>query len=280
MKNERISYHESVRRIHERIKADGMNNIWDRYEAQGMGGDPDKRCPFCMGGVRCDLCSNGPCRADVEKDKRGVCGITGDGMAMRMMLLRNVLGASTYHYHTEQTIRTLNATVSGQTPFTITDPKKLRAFAGRLGLDTQGDMNNVANWLADFVEADFHRKSGEHSEIVDKLAPPERKQRWQDLNIFPGGIYTEMMLSTSSCLTNVDGYYASLALKAMRLGIAMAYQSQIVNEYCQDILYGVPEPHTMRVDLGVLDPEYVNILPNGHDPCLGFAMVQLARNEG
>jgi len=29
-----------------------------------------------MGGVRCDLCSNGPCRADAEKDKRGVCGIT------------------------------------------------------------------------------------------------------------------------------------------------------------------------------------------------------------
>jgi carbon-monoxide dehydrogenase catalytic subunit len=33
----------------------------------------------------------------------------------------------------------------------------------------------------------------------------------------------------------------------------------------------------MRVDLGVLDPDYVNILPNGHEPFLGFAMVQLAR---
>lgn len=86
-----------------------------------------------------------------------------------------------------------------------------------------------------------------------------------------------MMFSTSSCLTNVDGYYASLALKAMRLGIAMAYQSQIVNEYCQDILFGIPKPHMMRVDLGVLDPGYVNVLPNGHEPFLGFAMVQLAR---
>lgn len=33
----------------------------------------------------------------------------------------------------------------------------------------------------------------------------------------------------------------------------------------------------MRVDLGVLDPDYVNALPNGHEPFLGFAMVQLAR---
>jgi carbon-monoxide dehydrogenase catalytic subunit len=33
----------------------------------------------------------------------------------------------------------------------------------------------------------------------------------------------------------------------------------------------------MRVDLGVLDPDYVNVLPNGHEPFLGFAMVELAR---
>jgi len=57
----------------------------------------------------------------------------------------------------------------------------------------------------------------------------------------------------------------------------MAYQSQIVNEYCQDVLFGLPRPHRMRVDLGVLDPEYVNVLPNGHEPFLGFAMIQLAR---
>ena len=88
-----------------------------------------------------------------------------------------------------------------------------------------------------------------------------------------------MMLSTSSCLTNVDGFYASLALKAMRLGISMAYQSQIVNEFCQDILFNIPKPHKMRVNLGVLDPDYVNILPNGHEPFLGFAMVQVARES-
>jgi carbon-monoxide dehydrogenase catalytic subunit len=71
MEGNRISYHQSVRQVYERIKKDNMNNIWDRYEAQGLGGDPDKRCPFCMGGVRRDLFSHGPCRADVAKDKRG-----------------------------------------------------------------------------------------------------------------------------------------------------------------------------------------------------------------
>jgi len=127
------------------------------------------------------------------------------------------------------------------------------------------------------VEADFNHKADEPSQIVEALAPDERKKTWKKLDLFPGGIYGEMMRATSSCLTNVDGYYVSLALKALRLSIAMAYQSQIVNEYCQDIMFGVPRPHKMRVDLGVLDPDYVNALPNGHEPFLGFAMVQLAR---
>lgn len=256
-----------------------MNTVWDRYEAQGFGGDPDKRCSFCQAGARCDLCSNGPCRADALQNKKGVCGITADGMAMRMMLLRNVMGASTYHYHTDQTVKTLRATAKGKTPFKISEHEKLTEFAERLGISTAGSGNDIAIRFCDFVEADFNRKYYEPSQIVEALAPHERKDRWKELGIFPGGIYGEMMLATSSCLTNVDGYYVSLALKAMRLAVAMAYQSQIVNEYCQDILFGIPEPHEMRVDLGVLDPEYVNVLPNGHEPFLGFAMVQLARTE-
>ena len=277
MEGDRISYHKSVRKVYERIKEDGMDNVWDRFEAQGMGGNPDQRCLFCMAGIRCDLCSNGPCRSDVAKDKKGVCGITADGMAMRMTLLRNVMGTSTYHYHTEQTIKTLRATANGKTPFQIMEKDKLKAFARRLGADTSGSEKDVALRLCDFAEADFNRKFDEPSQIVEALAPEERKAVWRKIDLFPGGIYGEMMRATSSCLTNVDGYYLSLALKAMRMGIAMAYQSQIINEYCQDILFGIPRPHKMRVDLGVLEPDYVNVLPNGHEPFLGFAMVQLAR---
>jgi|GEM_PF-2199543 len=38
MREDRISHHESVRKAYERIKKDGLTNIWDRYEAQGLGG--------------------------------------------------------------------------------------------------------------------------------------------------------------------------------------------------------------------------------------------------
>lgn len=185
MEKDRISYHDSVYRVYNRIKEDGMNNVWDRYEAQGMGGDPDRRCPFCQKGVRCDLCSNGPCRADASKDKRGVCGITADGMAMRMMLLRNVMGASTYQYHTEQTIKTLRTTAQGKTPFEIKEPEKLKTFAGRLGVDTSGSIGDIAINLCDFVESDFNCEYGKPSRIVEKLAPKERQDTWNKLGIYP-----------------------------------------------------------------------------------------------
>jgi carbon-monoxide dehydrogenase catalytic subunit len=277
MDRSRISHHPSVLKAYERIKKDGITNIWDRYEAQGMGGNPDQRCAFCMAGTRCDLCSNGPCRSDAAKDKRGVCGIKADGMAMRMMLLRNVMGAATYQYHTDQTVKTLRATARGKTMYKIREPEKLKTFAKRLGLSDAGTAEDVALRLCDHVERELNKKYDEPSDIVERLAPPERKDLWRKLGIFPGGIHGEMMFATSSCLTNVDGYYLSLALKAMRLGVAMAYQSQIVNEYLQDVLYGIPRPHKMRVDLGVLDPDYVNVLPNGHEPFLGFALVEVAR---
>jgi carbon-monoxide dehydrogenase catalytic subunit len=277
MEKSRVSHHASVLKAYERIRQDGITNVWDRYEAQGMGGNPDQRCAFCMGGTRCDLCSNGPCRADAAKDKRGVCGIKADGMAMRMMLLRNVMGAATYQYHTDQTVRALRATAQGKTMYKITEPAKLKTFAKRLGLADTGTAEDVALRLCDYVEREFAKKYDEPSDIVEKLAPAERKDLWRKLGIFPGGIHGEMMFATSSCLTNVDGYYVSLALKAMRLGVAVAYQSQIVNEYLQDVLFGLPRPHKMRVDLGVLDPDYVNVLPNGHEPFLGFALVEVAR---
>lgn len=279
MESDRISYHESVRTVYERLKADGMSNVWDRYEAQGFGNDPDKRCAFCQAGARCDFCSNGPCRADASRNHRGVCGINADGMAMRMMLLRNVMGASNYHFHAQQAVRTLRATAEGKTPFSIAEPDKLRTFAGRLGIDATGSDAEVALRLCDFVEEDFHRFTYEPSRIVEQLAPPERKEVWKRLGLFPGGIYGETIVVTAASLTNVDGWYASHAMRAMRLGVAMAYQSQIVLEYIQDILYGIPQPHPMRVDLGVLDPDYVNILPNGHEPFLGFALIDLARTD-
>lgn len=47
----------------------------------------------------------------------------------------------------------------------------------------------------------------------------------------------------------------------------------------QDILFGTPMPHEVEVDLGIMDPDYVNIAFNGHQPWIGVATLQKARQE-
>ncbi|GAI49931.1 unnamed protein product [marine sediment metagenome] len=96
--------------------------------------------------------------------------------------------ASTYHYHTDQTIKTLRATATNKAPFEIKEPGKLKDFAARLGIDTSGSESRIAIRLCDFAEADFNRKYYEPSQTVEILAPQERKDTWRKSGIFPGGI--------------------------------------------------------------------------------------------
>ena len=45
----------------------------------------------------------------------------------------------------------------------------------------------------------------------------------------------------------------------------------------QDILFGTPMPHEVNMDLGIMDPDYVNIVFNGHQPWPGVATILKAR---
>ena len=97
-------------------------------EAQG---DGHKRCKFCEQGIRCSLCSQGPCRI-TEKAPRGVCGIDADGMAMRSFLLQNTMGTAAYTYHAGEVMKTLAQATPGGT-YEIKDWSKLELLAGVVG---------------------------------------------------------------------------------------------------------------------------------------------------
>jgi carbon-monoxide dehydrogenase catalytic subunit len=117
----------------------------------------------------------------------------------------------------------------------------------------------------------------EPSKMVEVFAPSKRRPVWNKLEIYPSGVVHEEQNAVASCLTNVDGDYVSLAKKALRLGLATIYTAQIGLEMVQDILFGTPEPHEVNVDLGIMDPEYVNIVFNGHQPWTGVATLLKAR---
>jgi len=53
----RVSYHDSVEEMLVRIRDDGLSSVFSRWTEQEK-----IRCKFCLEGVSCQLCSQGPCR--------------------------------------------------------------------------------------------------------------------------------------------------------------------------------------------------------------------------
>ncbi|MFO8079397.1 MAG: carbon monoxide dehydrogenase, partial [Armatimonadota bacterium] len=266
-----VSQHETVNQQYEVMVADDATNVADRYDAQG------KRCPFCESGLRCSLCSQGPCRI-TPKAPRGVCGIDAAGMVMRNMMHINQMGLAAYSHHTKEVAKTLIATGEGKTPFGIADESKLDMLAAVLGVD-EADVNQRAVAVGQGILDSMAQPFEEESVWVEALAPESRKELWRELGIFPGGPLYELQDATTRGMTNIDGDYISLAKASLRMGIATFYGVQVPLEMGQDAIFGTPTPHTSHVDLGVIDPDYVNILPNGHEPFIGFALVQAAESE-
>ena len=270
---ERRSYHDSVEEMLIRIRDDGLSSVFSRWDPQEK-----IRCNFCLAGMSCWLCTNGPCRINEKSGAdMGVCGIGPDAMAMRNMLIRNVMGAATYGHHAFEAFRTLKATGEGKTPFHITDTVKLKKLCDTVGIDSSQETGRQAVQLAEFFMREMDASPDTESRMVELFAPMKRKPIWRELNIYPTGIRNEVEVSIASCLTNVDGDYVSLAKKALRLGLSTIYTAQIGLEMSQDILFGTPSPHEVEVDLGIMDPDYVNIAFNGHQPWIGVATLQKAK---
>ena len=267
------SAHGSVTAMIEQVRAGGETNVFDRMAAQGEYGE--KRCQFCVKGIRCSLCSQGPCRI-TDKALRGVCGIDADAMAMRNFLLQNTMGASTYIYHATEVFRTLATAEPGGT-YEIKDQAKVELLARAAGVPLQ-PADTLAKRTSDALLASLNADHREPSALVKAFAPAKRIDAWEKLGILPGGPLYELVYATSSCLTNVDGDYVSLALKGLRLGLATAYGVQVPLELGQDALFGTPTPHAIKTDLGLLDPAYVNIVPNGHEPFIGAAIIAAAHD--
>jgi len=273
LNNKRYSYHDSVEEMLKRIQNDGLSSVFSRWEKQEK-----IRCGFCLQGLSCQLCTHGPCRISEKADiDMGVCGIDADGMAMRNLLMRNIMGAATYAHHAYEAFRTLKATAERKTVFSIKDTDKLKSLCKTTGIESDGDINKMAARLADFFIKEMKISSDENSVMVEKFAPKKRIKLWKELNIYPSGVQYEVENCIASCLTNVDGDYVSLAKKALRLGLSTIYTAQIGLEMAQDILYGTPMPHTVEVDLGIMDADYVNIVFNGHQPWIGQAVMQKAK---
>ncbi|HHW10421.1 MAG TPA: anaerobic carbon-monoxide dehydrogenase catalytic subunit [Firmicutes bacterium] len=266
------SAHRSTNEMYEYCRSQGIPTIFDRYQSQ------QPQCGFGMQGICCQLCSHGPCRI-THRAERGICGATADTIAARNLLRLAVHGAAAYSHHLEEAIDTLKATALGSTPFRIGDSQKLQEVAMGFGINVAGQSEReLALQLADRLLADMHKASREPLTSLSLLAPPSRREVWAKLGVIPGGILSEIRDALTKSMTSINTDPVDLLLTAVRLALATGYLGLMGTITVQDIVLGSPALTESWADLGVIDPEKVNIVAHGHVPFVGTAVIQASRD--
>lgn len=265
------SAHPSVNEMYGRTREIGLDTIFDRYQAQ------QPQCGFGMAGVCCQLCSHGPCRIS-ERATRGICGATADTIVARNLVRLAVHGTAAYTHHLEEIAETIKATARGETPYTIGDPDKLREIAAVVGLDTTQETNRLAEELADIMLAELRKSARDPLALVKLFAPPTRLEVWEKLGVVPGGVLSEVRDALTKSMTSINTDPVDLLLTVVRLSLAAGYMGLVGTITIQDILLGTPRITESEADLGIIDPETVNIVAHGHVPLMATAVIQAAED--
>ncbi len=260
------SAHKSTNEMYERTRNLGITTVFDRWEAQ------QPQCGFGLQGLCCQLCSHGPCRISPHSDT-GICGATADTIVARNLVRLAVHGAAAYAHHLEELAKTLKATAQGQTPFRIGDPRKLREVASLIGLDSSKSNEQLAEALSSAILSELRKGSDERLLLVDVFAPASRKKAWEALGVMPGGVLSEIRDALTKSMTNINTDPTDLLLTAIRLSLATGYMGLVGTITVQDILLGSPALVESEADLGIIDPETVNIVAHGHVPLMASAVI-------
>lgn len=262
----------AMREMYQHVHAQGLTNVFDRWEQQEK-----IRCNFCVQGLSCQLCAQGPCRINA-KVPRGACGVDAHVMVARNFVYRHVtIGTAANMFHAMQVARTLKA--ASQAPASglkIRDKEKLYKYAEMAGLNTGHDINKVALDFANWVLEDMGKPYYEESAMVQAFAPAKRKELWRKLGIFPGGGNSEVSFAQTKCMTNLNADPVDFLLTSVRLGIINEYQGLFALDILQEILMGTPKITKARQNMGLLDKNKVNIITNGHMPLAAHIVIELA----
>ncbi len=256
--------------MYEVARKDGMTTIYERFAAQ------QPQCAFGTLGVCCTLCTDGPCQI-TRKASRGVCGATADLIVARNLLAKCAQGTAANVYHARNVARTLQAVGEGRADYRIQEPEKLRAVAAKFGLDQGSDLD-VARRFGEFFIQQINGNDYEPMKLVEVLAPPKRLAVWRKLGIVPGGPNSEVATGLSKSMTNVNNDVVDLLLHCLRMGIANEYAGLFGITTIQEILTGTAKPNAGAVNIGVLDPDAVNVMMHGHQPLLAIKVLEAARN--
>jgi carbon-monoxide dehydrogenase catalytic subunit len=255
----------------------GLETAWDRYEKQ------QPQCGFGELGLCCRNCNMGPCRIDPfgEGAVKGVCGATADIIVARNLLRSIAAGAAAHSDHARDVAHTFKEVVSGRaSSYSIKDPEKMERLKKEYGVDSE-----VA--LADSIMAEFGKQDGPIQ--FTRRAPAKRLELWKKLGIEPRGIDREIVECMHRTHMGVDNDYVNLILHGLRTSLADGWGGSMIATELQDVLFGTPKPTFSEANLGVLEPNKVNVIVHGHEPLLSEMivaaasdpeMVELAKKQG
>jgi carbon-monoxide dehydrogenase catalytic subunit len=263
----------ATREILERCRECGVETAFDRYLQQ------TPQCAFGLAGLCCRICIQGPCRINPKKpgEQTGICGATDYTIVARNIARMVAGGASCHSDHGRHQALTLLHVAEGKAgDYTIADPAKLRRVAKMIGLETEGKSDGeLAKEVALAALADFGRHTDEPCTFLWSTITEGRKAKFKHCNIAPSSIDRQVVEVLHQTAMGMDADPVSIIFGALKTAL-VDYTGMHLATDISDILFGTPGPLVSKANLGVIDPEYVNIATHGHNPTLSSLVVDAA----
>lgn len=267
-------------------KERGYETVWDRLKKQ------QPQCGFGLLGVCCRNCMMGPCRINPfgDEPKKGVCGATADIIVARNLDRMIAGGAAAHSDHGRRPAILLKEVAEGRNDrYTISDPDKLKRVAERLNIKGD-DPKELALKVAKIALEDFSKQDEEPIRFLLAYASKKRIETWKRLEnllssngkkmrVLPRNIDREIVDVMHRTHIGVDNDALSLLVQGIRVALADGWGGSLIATEFQDILFGTPRMKEVEVNLGVIDPDYVNVLIHGHEPVLSEKIVEVAESD-
>ena len=157
--------------------------------------------------------------------------------------------------------------------YRIKNPQKLESVAQSIGIETEGrDLMDVAKDLYKELERTYTQVEGEIP--FAQRVPAKTLELWRKHGLVPRGAMREIMELMHRTHMGVDQDYVNITKQCSRTALADGWGGSMVATEISDILFGIPTPVAVEVNMGVLKEDHVNIIVHGHEPNLFESMIE------
>ncbi len=274
MEFERVTVDPAARQMLAQAKKIGYLTSFDRAKAQ------QPKCNFGNTGICCRICMQGPCRIIPQKPgaNKGICGAQDYTIVARNIVRMIAGGAAAHSDHGRHIATTVLHVAEGHAEdYKITDEAKLMKVANRIGVETAGkSVNEVAKAVATEALNEFGRQNDTSCTWTTTTITEGRKQKFDDTTIMPSSINGSIAELLHQTHIGNDSDPVNIIFGGLKAALSDYDGMQLATDL-SDVLFGTPVPVISEANLGVLDPEMVNICVHGHNPLLSQIIVSVAR---